>query len=156
MNQDIHLKSEAETALLAQCLKPVLQAGDQIFLSGDLGAGKTAFARAFIQAHMQDHEAIEDVPSPSFTLVQTYEFEDLDIWHVDLYRLETAELHELGLEDAFEDALVLIEWPDRLVGAFEPTLSINLTLSDEGARFARIVTKNADVAAAIKEFSGEP
>ena len=58
---------------------------------------------------------MEEVPSPSFTLVQVYETQDFDIWHVDLYRLTAgADLRELGLEDAFEDALCLIEWPERL------------------------------------------
>jgi tRNA threonylcarbamoyladenosine biosynthesis protein TsaE len=89
--------------------------GDVIALWGDLGAGKTSFARALIQAKLAAHGHSEDVPSPTFTLVQTYETPDVEIWHVDLYRITHAdEVVELGVEDAMVDSLVLIEWPGRM------------------------------------------
>ena len=103
------------TADLAAVLGVQLERGNVVLLSGPVGAGKTAFARALIQSLLAREGLMEEVPSPSFTLVQVYETQDFDIWHVDLYRLTAgADLRELGLEDAFEDALCLIEWPERL------------------------------------------
>ncbi|TKZ19337.1 tRNA (adenosine(37)-N6)-threonylcarbamoyltransferase complex ATPase subunit type 1 TsaE [Shimia litoralis] len=108
----IHLTSADATAALATLMAKSLGAGDVLLLAGDIGAGKTHFARALIQSLLQEPE---DVPSPTFTLVQTYETNAFDIWHADLYRLTAPdEVVELGLLDAFEDALCLIEWPDRL------------------------------------------
>ena len=122
----IALQSEAETALFAQDLAAILVAGDTILLAGPIGAGKTAFARALIRARLGNDE---DVPSPTFTLVQTYEASDTDIWHCDLYRLtQIDELIELGLDHAFETAICLIEWPDRL-GSYAPHGALTLTMS---------------------------
>ena len=107
----ILLPSETDTDALAQRIAPILRAGDVLLLEGDIGAGKTAFSRALIRARLGYEE---DVPSPTFTLVQTYE-DDVDIWHCDLYRLTSPdEAIELGLDEAFEEAICLIEWPDRL------------------------------------------
>ncbi len=126
----IPLVDEAATRSLASCLAPRLGAGDCVLLEGPIGAGKTAFARALIRARLGRHE---EVPSPTFTLVQTYDTADLEIWHCDLYRLADAgELAELGLDEAFEAALCLIEWPDRL-GALEPDDALRLTLAAEPA-----------------------
>ena len=101
------------TAALAGRIAPLLQAGDTLLLEGDIGAGKTTFARALIRARL--HAPSEDVPSPTFTLVQTYDAGDVVIWHCDLYRLtDPQEVLELGLDDAFADAICLVEWPDRL------------------------------------------
>src|SRR5688572_26053529 len=95
-----------------------LEPGDLITLSGDPGAGKTTFARA-LSRHLAADASIE-VPSPTFTLVQTYELEKLSVVHADLYRLTaSSELAELGFDDFPEDALVLVEWPDR-AAAFLP------------------------------------
>lgn len=113
------------TQELAANLARVCKPGDVIALCGDLGAGKTEFARAFIRALT---DADEDVPSPTFTLVQTYETESVEIWHFDLYRLEHAEeAFELGIEDAFQDAISLIEWPERL-GPYLPRNRLDLRL----------------------------
>lgn len=104
-----------ETAGFAAMLAPRLGAGDTILLHGDLGAGKTHFARALIQARLAVAGLAEDVPSPSFTLVQTYSDGEIEIWHADLYRLTgPGEVIELGLEEAFGTAICLVEWPDRL------------------------------------------
>ncbi|WP_386679335.1 tRNA (adenosine(37)-N6)-threonylcarbamoyltransferase complex ATPase subunit type 1 TsaE [Loktanella sp. R86503] len=101
------------TAALAGHIASAAGAGDTLLLQGDIGAGKTTFARAFIRAKLQLPK--EDVPSPTFTLVQTYDAGDVEIWHCDLYRLtDPQEVLELGLDDAFRDAICLIEWPDRL------------------------------------------
>ena len=106
------LQSPDETASLAQRIAPVLRPGDTILLSGGIGAGKTHFARAMIQKRLA---VPEDVPSPTFTLVQTYETGTGEIWHADLYRLDGPHsIDELGLTEAFDTAICLVEWPDRL------------------------------------------
>lgn len=101
------LPDEAATAALAQLLAPLLRQGDVLALQGDLGAGKTTFARALINAL---EGPVEEVPSPTFTLVQTYQRGELEIWHFDLYRLEDPEeAWELGIEEAFSEGVSLIE-----------------------------------------------
>lgn len=100
------------TTALARALAPELRAGDTVLLDGPVGAGKSHFARALIRARLDNPD--EDVPSPTFTLVQTYDG-DPPIWHSDLYRLtDPAEIDELGLLDALPEAIALIEWPDRM------------------------------------------
>ncbi|RME61715.1 MAG: tRNA (adenosine(37)-N6)-threonylcarbamoyltransferase complex ATPase subunit type 1 TsaE [Alphaproteobacteria bacterium] len=107
----LDLAGPAESAALAAALAPCLDAGDILALAGPLGSGKTHFARALIHAR----GAVEDVPSPTFTLVQIYEPAGAPIWHFDLYRLDSpADAYELGIEDAFVHAISLIEWPERL------------------------------------------
>jgi tRNA threonylcarbamoyl adenosine modification protein YjeE len=107
----IPLPDPDATEALGRALARRLRAGDTVLLEGGLGAGKTQLARALIQSLL---EVPEDVPSPSFTLVQTYETPRFPIWHADLYRLGGgADLAELGLEAAGA-AVCLIEWPDRL------------------------------------------
>ncbi|MCY4481125.1 MAG: tRNA (adenosine(37)-N6)-threonylcarbamoyltransferase complex ATPase subunit type 1 TsaE [Rhodospirillales bacterium] len=102
-----------ETEGLAQRLAPHAAPGDVIGLCGALGSGKTAFARAFIRARLG--RPAEEGPSPTFTLVQLYEHAAGAIWHFDLYRLDGPEdAYELGIEDAFADAISLIEWPEKL------------------------------------------
>jgi tRNA threonylcarbamoyladenosine biosynthesis protein TsaE len=120
----IELPNEAATAAFAARLAAVAAAGDIIALKGDLGAGKTSFARAFIRAV----GGREDVPSPTFTLVQVYDLLPTAIWHFDLYRLNASEeAWELGIEDAFSEAVSLIEWPERL-GSLLPPRRLEVTL----------------------------
>ena len=110
----LDLPDEAATAALAGRLAAVARRGDVIALQGDLGTGKTAFARAFVNALPG---GVEEVPSPTFTLVQTYPRGELEVWHFDLYRLERPEeAAELGLEEALAEGVTLIEWPERLGG----------------------------------------
>ncbi|NBR89648.1 MAG: tRNA (adenosine(37)-N6)-threonylcarbamoyltransferase complex ATPase subunit type 1 TsaE, partial [Rhodobacteraceae bacterium] len=114
----ITLHSPEETAALATKLGGHLGAGDVLLLSGSIGAGKTHFARSLIQSLLP---VPEDVPSPTFTLVQVYDTPEAELWHADLYRLSSAdEAIELGLVDAFETAICLVEWPDRL-GSLAPS-----------------------------------
>jgi tRNA threonylcarbamoyl adenosine modification protein YjeE len=109
------LQSPDATAELARRLAPGLLPGDVIFLEGPIGAGKTHFARALIGARLEAAGRAEDIPSPTFTLVQTYADGAGEIWHADLYRLSgPGEVVELGLSDAFGEAICLVEWPDRL------------------------------------------
>src|ERR1700741_3336658 len=108
----IVLPNEQATRRLAADVASVLKPGDLVTLSGDLGAGKTAFARALIR-HLAGDETL-DVPSPTFTLVQTYALPRYTVVHADLYRVAHAgELAELGVDEAAENAVVLLEWPDR-------------------------------------------
>ncbi len=129
----LSLADEEATASLARALSAVVQPGDVLALFGDLGAGKTSFARAFINAlprEAADAEQTgpEEVPSPTFTLVQLYERAPATVWHFDLYRLEQAEeAYELGIEEAFSEGISLIEWPDRL-GSLLPVDRLEIQL----------------------------
>ncbi|MEM9965182.1 MAG: tRNA (adenosine(37)-N6)-threonylcarbamoyltransferase complex ATPase subunit type 1 TsaE [Asticcacaulis sp.] len=106
------LKNEAETIAFGAELGAQLKAGDVVYLLGDLGAGKSTLARGLIRSLTTPDQ---DVPSPTFTLVQTYEGRDFDIAHFDLYRLEDPEdIYETGLFEMAQDHLCLIEWPQRL------------------------------------------
>ena len=132
--KQIDLKNIDEEMLKthATWLAAVLGNGDTLLLEGDLGAGKSTLARAIIQRFMAKYNSIEDVPSPTFTLVQTYEFPCVEIWHADLYRLsDVGEIEELGLVDAFDQAISLIEWPDRL-GGLTPQSALHIQLMDRG------------------------
>lgn len=119
------LPDQPATEAMARALAALVRAGDVIALWGDLGTGKTAFARAFIRALADPRE---EVPSPTFTLVQTYDFEGGTIYHFDAYRLETPEEgFQLGIEEAFSDGISLIEWPGRL-GPLLPHARLDLEL----------------------------
>ncbi len=146
--RQVFLDSDDATAALAAALAPVLRAGDTLLLDGPVGAGKTAFARALIQARMAATGPVEDVPSPSFALVQVYDLPDLTIWHVDLYRLDgVTDTVELGLDEAFETALCLVEWPERL-GAALPPDAARLAFAygpDEGTRHLAVTMPPGDL-----------
>lgn len=143
MSIPLRLDSEAETAALAVALAPLLSAGDTLLLSGPIGAGKTHFARALIQARLAAAGLSEDVPSPTFTLVQTYCDGIAEIWHADLYRLAGgADLAELGLDWAFDEAIVLVEWPDRL-GAAAPKDALAIDFADGPDEASRVLTLSA-------------
>lgn len=122
-----------ETQALGARLGAVLAPGDVVCLIGGLGAGKTTLARGAVSAWTGEEE---EAPSPTYTLVQTYEGARGELWHCDLYRLKHAdEALELGLEDAFAYAAVLIEWPERLEGALpRDRLEIALAPAGDGRR----------------------
>jgi tRNA threonylcarbamoyladenosine biosynthesis protein TsaE len=125
------------TARLAVALAPLLRPGDVVALRGELGTGKTTFARALIRALTANDE---EVPSPTFTLVQTYAAPTFEIWHFDLYRLQKPEdAIELGIEDAMVEGVALIEWPERL-GPWLPAGCLDI-------RFAYVDTETGRCAA---------
>lgn len=131
----IALKDEAATLKLGASVAAELARGDVVALFGDLGAGKTTFARGVLRALGHDGA----VPSPTFTLVQHYEMPGISVAHFDLYRLgDAGELHELGLDDARHDGAVLIEWPEIVAHAL-PADRLEVHLEDAGdGRTARL------------------
>ena len=134
----VRAEALAETERVAQRLAPHVASGDVIGLCGPLGCGKTAFARAFIRARLG--RPAEEVPSPTFTLVQLYEHAAGTIWHFDLYRLSAPEdAYELGIEDAFSGAISLIEWPEKL-GAMMPADWLEVRLAPGEDEEARLIT----------------
>ncbi len=135
---EIALPGLAATAEFARRLAPLLRTGDLVGLAGVLGSGKTTLARDLIAA-LSDRD--REVPSPTFTMVQTYDCGALTVWHFDLYRIErSADVYELGFEDALACGVTLVEWPERL-GALMPADHLMITLVQgptAGARVARL------------------
>ena len=126
----------AATEALAAALARAVEPGDVICLAGELGVGKTAFARAFLRAS----DVTDEVPSPTFNLMLHYDTAAGTVWHIDLYRLSAPEeLTELGLEDAFASAICLIEWPDRL-GELAPPDRLELAFDDTPGGEKRLLT----------------
>ncbi len=149
-SRTIDVVDETGTGRVAAALAALAVPSDVIALAGDLGAGKTAFARGFLRAR----GVMGDVPSPTFTLVQLYETPGALIYHFDLYRLARAEdAFELGIEEAFAEGISLIEWPERL-GPYLPAARLDVALSfgaDEGARSIAL-TPSAAWASRMADF----
>jgi tRNA threonylcarbamoyladenosine biosynthesis protein TsaE len=126
------LADEAATDRAGRRLAALLRPGDVVTLSGPLGVGKTALARAIL--HGAGHAG--EVPSPTFAIVQPYDELPLPIWHCDLYRVEdAAELCELGLHEVLTDGALLVEWPERAGAAAWPqALRLFLQFAPDGAR----------------------
>ncbi len=135
--------SEEETAGHARNFAASLRPGDVVCLYGDLGLGKSVFARALIR-HLAGDTDLE-VPSPTFTLVQTYDTDAGPLWHFDLYRLKDPdEVYELGWEEALAEAINIVEWPERL-GYLLPSrrIDIHLTLRADGSRQLQLSREGA-------------
>ena len=126
---EIELAAPEATERLGAQVARLLKSGDAVLLRGDLGAGKSTFARGLVRALTTPDE---DVPSPTFTLVQVYEGPDFPIAHLDLYRLSGPdEVYELGFDEALEEGAVLVEWPQRL-GARLPPDRLDIELRHRG------------------------
>lgn len=124
------LRDEAATARLGAAVARQLRVGEAVCLSGPLGAGKSTLARALVRALTTPDE---EVPSPTFTLVQFYEGPRLNVAHFDLYRLTSPdEAYEIGLDEALDDGAAVIEWPERLEGDLPPDrLDIEIGPADD-------------------------
>lgn len=133
MTREVDLPDEAATARLGALIAQHLNAGEAVCLYGPLGAGKTSLARGLIRAATSPQE---EVPSPTFTLLQLYVGERLTISHLDLYRLsDPAEADELGLDEALETGAVVIEWPERLAEGLPPDrLAVGIEYAGPGRR----------------------
>lgn len=129
--------SEDALVRFGQSLAPLLRAGDTLLLTGEIGAGKSVLSRSIIQSLLPFPE---DVPSPTFTLVQTYEIGSFDIWHCDLYRLtDISQIDELGLSDAFEAEVCIVEWP-QILGDFAPKDALQITIEPTQTQGFRTIT----------------
>ena len=140
---DFRLEGEAATARLGAAIARELHPGDAVCLSGPLGAGKSTLARALVRALTTPDE---EVPSPTFTLVQFYEGPRLKVAHFDLYRLtDPDEAYEIGLDEALDDGAAVIEWPERLAGRLPPDrLDVEIGLAEDAeGRRVRIVPHGA-------------
>ena len=138
MIEDTFLSDPAATEAFGASLAAVVRPGDVIALSGPLGAGKTSIARGLLAALGLAGEA----PSPSFAIVQPYDPPEvrLPVLHVDLYRIEQAgEMEELGLDEAADEAVLLIEWPERARGRWPDALWLSLAVQGEGRRLTAVV-----------------
>jgi len=154
------LPGEAATARLAQGLAALVRPGDTIALFGDLGSGKTTFARAFINALPGPGGSTlaepEEVPSPTFTLLQTYARAPAPVWHFDLYRIARPdEVYELGFEEALSGGILLIEWAERL-GALLPAERLELRFDFAGHADARraTLTGSGDWVRRLQDLAG--
>ncbi len=129
----VALPTEQDTVRLGAKIAGVARRGDIIGLRGDLGAGKTTLARGFVQTLSP---TTDEVPSPTFTLVQSYDDADVPVYHFDLYRLISADdVLELGLEDAVAHGIAIVEWPDRLgARTFKNMLDVQLVIDGAGRR----------------------
>ena len=143
-------KTEEDTALLGKRLAQIAQTGDIFALFGTLGMGKSVLSRAFIQNYMGEI----DVPSPTFTLLQTYEAPDFEIYHFDLYRLKHPdEIFEIGMEEAMYGGVCLIEWPEKM-GGYLPKRAVKVTFSQEkDGRLISFETADAACADRLQKLS---
>ncbi len=145
------LADEAETLRFGARLAKLLKEGDVLALYGDLGMGKTTLSRGLIKALVPD---LEEVPSPTYTIVQTYDTDAFMLWHFDLYRLEEPdEVIELGFEDAIED-VCLIEWPEK-AGSYLPQARLTVQLeADADGRTLTLIAGSDDWASRLEDYFG--
>ncbi len=133
----INIENQSQTEACAEQIAKLATQGDVIALHGDLGVGKSVFSRAFIRALTSQDE---EVPSPTFTLVQIYNTDDTEIYHFDMYRLDSPDDSlELGIEEAFADGISLIEWPSKL-GTYLPWNCLNIDITPGEGESQRTLT----------------
>lgn len=145
-------ENESQTSQIAAELSEITRAGDVWALHGTLGMGKSVFARAFIK----NLTSADEVPSPTFTLVQAYSATDFEIYHYDLYRLEKPEdIFELGVEETFYEGVCLIEWPEKM-GSLAPRNMWNVLIEqDEKGRKITVTTEDEHKIQRLKKWQNE-
>ena len=150
MERIVPLPDLAATEALAARLAPLMRARDVVLLVGDLGAGKTTFARYLLQYL----GVVGEIPSPTFTLVQSYDGRDFPLYHFDLYRLkEPPEIEEIGFDEACSEGAVLVEWPEKASGYMpRETLTLTFQMDGQGVRSVTLMP-SAGWAERIKGFS---
>jgi tRNA threonylcarbamoyladenosine biosynthesis protein TsaE len=136
-SRTVETSGEAETAAAGEQLAPSLDTGDVVLLSGELGAGKTAFVRGLARALGVPEE---EVTSPTFTLVQEYRAPRVVLFHVDLYRLSPAEVEDLGLDEMMGEGILAIEWPDRWADPPPSVYDVDIEHRGGDRRVVRITT----------------
>jgi tRNA threonylcarbamoyladenosine biosynthesis protein TsaE len=145
----IRLADADATARLGAAIARVLRPGDTVCLFGPLGAGKSTLARGLIRALTSPDE---EVPSPTFTLVQTYDAAAMPVAHFDLYRLTKAsEIDELGLDEALDDGVAIIEWPERLEGRLPPD-RLDIVIAPDGDGRTAVLTLHGGFEGRTIEF----
>ncbi len=135
MTSIIQTKSEEETIIFAKSFAEKISGGDVVFLEGTLGAGKSVFARALIRELTNTPNL--NVPSPTFTLLQTYSSSKGEIYHYDLYRLKSSdEIYDLEWDTALQEGIILLEWPERLkdIDVHKPVKHIHFSIEDNNSR----------------------
>ncbi len=143
----INLPDEQATETIGAAIAPLVRSGDILRLEGPLGAGKTTLARAVIRALCE----VDEAPSPTFTLVETYQAGAFLLWHFDLYRLEQpSDIYELGIEECLEDGAALIEWPDK-AGNLLPPGGLGLSIALAGGRRTLHLTADTDWSARLRK-----
>ena len=150
---DLLTTAEADTVRLGQKLAHFAQKGDTFALFGTLGMGKSVLARAFIR----ELTGAKEVPSPTFTLLQSYEAPDFEIYHFDLYRLKSPEeIFEIGMEDALYGGVCLIEWPEKM-GGYLPkrAITVRITPDEDGNRLFEFFASDAERARRLSSLSGK-
>lgn len=148
--KEIICRTETDTKHLAENIASIVQKGDVFALFGTLGVGKSTFSRYFIQFLC----GAEDVPSPTFTLVQTYEAQEFDIYHYDMYRLKNAQdAYELGIEDAFYQGVCLIEWPENILSVLPRNIWKMEIVSKDNIRHFKISVTDEKTAARLRKIA---
>lgn len=143
-------KTEKDTVDVARSLAKIAKVRDVFLLNGTLGMGKTVFARAFIQ----ELTSAKEVPSPTFTLMQSYSAKEFEIYHFDLYRIKKAEeIFEMGMEEAIYGGVSLIEWSEKMERYLpKDVFEVNISFVDEGARAIEIVVNSEEKEKRLKKL----
>ena len=158
----INRQSFKNISSIAKRLSEILEIGDILFLKGSIGAGKSFFARCIIREYLNISKVYEDIPSPSFSLVQTYDNIKPKVCHVDLYRISFSnELEEIGLKNIYENFLTIVEWPERL-GEKLPDTFIQIEFKDcnknndeRNLKISSVGINRKDIRSFLKELKND-
>ena len=158
----INSQSFKDISLIAKRLSKILEIGDILFLKGSIGAGKSFFARCIIREYLNISKVYEDIPSPTFSLVQTYDSIKPKVCHVDLYRISfSSEIEEIGLNNIYENFLTIVEWPERL-GEKIPDKFIQIEFKDcqnnydeRNLKISLVGINRKDIHAFLKELKND-